>query len=149
MMLPSSWVCWKVTDADGNLLTESGDVSRQVSWTSYNKPSQIVGDGVTETFLYGPDRSRLQTAITEGSDTVTTTYIDGLFEQVYDSATGNLTYRHYILAGGARVGVETIQADSGGTIDCCPLSPSMKNSGIQCREHGIVRSAANSLLSSF
>ncbi len=97
-------------------------MSRQVTWTSYNKPSQIVGDGVTEAFLYGPDRSRLQTAITEGSDTVTTTYIDGLFEQVYDSATGNLTYRHYILAGGMPVGVETIAANSGGTITSDTLS---------------------------
>ena len=109
-------------DADGNLLTESGAVNRQVTWTSYNKPSQIVGDGATETFLYGPDRSRLVTAITRGSDNVTTTYIDGLFEQVYDSATGDLTYRHYILAGGARVGVETIAADSGGTITADTLS---------------------------
>ncbi len=105
-------------DADGNLLTESGDVNRQVTWTSYNQPSQIVGDSATETFLYGPDRSRLVTAITRGSDNVTTTYIDGLFEQVYDSATGNLTYRHYILAGGARVGVETVQADIGDSGFC-------------------------------
>ena len=109
-------------DADGNLLTESGDVSRQVTWTSYNKPSQITGDGAVETFTYGPDRSRLVTAITKGSDTVTTTYIDGLFEQVYDSGTGNLSYRHYILAGGARVGVETINANSGGTITADTLS---------------------------
>ncbi len=57
-------------------------MNRQVTWTSYNKPSQITGDGATETFLYGPDRSRLVTAITKGSDTVTTTYIDGLFEQM-------------------------------------------------------------------
>ena len=99
-------------------MTESGDVNRQVTWTSYNQPSQIVGDGATETFLYGPDRSRLQTAITEGSDTVTTTYIDGLFEQVYDSATGNLTYRHYILAGGTRVAVETIAANSSNSGPC-------------------------------
>ena len=101
---------------------ESGDVSRQVTWASYNKPSQITGNGAQETFVYGPDRSRLQTAIAMGSDTVTTTYIDGLFEQVYDSSTGNLTYRHYILAGGARVGVETISANSGGTITADTLS---------------------------
>ena len=55
-------------------------------------------------------------------NTVTTTYIDGLFEQVYDSTTGNLTYRHYILAGGTRVGVETISANSGGTITADTLS---------------------------
>lgn len=53
---------------------------------------------------------------------MTTTYIDGLFEQVYDSATGDWTYRHYILAGGARVGVETINANSGGTITSDTLS---------------------------
>jgi hypothetical protein len=105
----------------------SGDVNRSVTWTSYNKPSQITGNGATETFVYGPDRSRLQTAITEGSDTVTTTYIDGLFEQVYDSATGDLTYRHYILAGGARVGVETIEANIGGTITADTLSLYVRN----------------------
>ncbi|MGH7157339.1 MAG: hypothetical protein ACREGG_04495, partial [Candidatus Saccharimonadales bacterium] len=48
--------------------------------------------------------------------------IDRLFEQVYDSATGNLTYRHYILAGGMRVGVETINANSGGAITSDTLS---------------------------
>ncbi len=57
-------------------------MSRQVTWTSYNQPSQITGNSATETFLYGPDRSRLVTAITKGSDTVTTTYIDDLFEQM-------------------------------------------------------------------
>ena len=97
-------------------------MSRQVTWTSYNKPKQITGDGATETFVYGPDRSRLVTAITKGSDVVTTTYIDGLFEQVYDSTTGDLTYKHYILAGGARVGVETIAANSGGTVTSDTLS---------------------------
>lgn len=80
-------------DNDGHLLAESGDVNRQVTWTSYNKPSQITGNSATETFLYAPDRSRLVTAIIRGSDNVTTMYIDGLFEQVYDSASGNLTYR--------------------------------------------------------
>jgi hypothetical protein len=108
--------------ADGNLVSESGDVSRTVQWTSFNKPSLITDNGVQETFIYGPDRSRLVTAITKGSDTVTTTYIDGLFEQVYDSATGDLTYRHYILAGGARVGVEIIAANGGGTITADTLS---------------------------
>ena len=87
-----------------------------------NRVVAQAGNGATETFVYGPDRSRLQTAITKGSDTVTTTYIDGLFEQVYDSTTGDLTYRHYILAGGARVGVETINANSGGTITSDTLS---------------------------
>jgi hypothetical protein len=53
---------------------------------------------------------------------LTRTYIDGLFEQVYDSATDDLTYRHYILAGGARVGVETIEANSGGTVTADILS---------------------------
>jgi RHS repeat-associated protein len=43
-------------------------------------------------------------------------YVSRLFEQVYDSATGDLTYRHFILAGGARVGVETIAANSGRTV---------------------------------
>ncbi len=103
-------------DADGNLLTETGDVDRQVSWTSFNKPSEIVGGGATETFLYGPSHERLVTAVTQGSDTVTTTYIDGLFEESYDSATGDLTYRHYILADGVRVGVETMAANGSGTL---------------------------------
>ncbi|MGH8306686.1 MAG: RHS repeat-associated core domain-containing protein [Gammaproteobacteria bacterium] len=103
-------------DADGNLLTETGDVNRSVTWTSYNKPSQIIGGGVTETFTYGPDRERLIRVESQGSDTQTTTYIDGLFEEEYDSATGDFTYRHYILAGGVRVGVKTMVANSGGTI---------------------------------
>lgn len=53
---------------------------------------------------------------------MTTTYIDGLFEQAYDNVKDDWTYRHYILAGGARVGVETIVANSGGTVTSDTLS---------------------------
>ncbi|MGB9429399.1 MAG: hypothetical protein WCC11_05905 [Gammaproteobacteria bacterium] len=93
-----------------------------MTWTGFNKPTQITGDGANESFTYGPSHEWLVTAITKGSDTQTTTYIDGLFEQVYDSATDDFTYRHYILAAGTRVGVETIAANSGGAITSDTLS---------------------------
>lgn len=106
-------------DNDGNLLTESGDVNRSISWFSYNKPNTITSGPTTETFLYSSSRERLQTTVSgspnnPAGDTVTTTYIDGLFEQETDSASGTITYRNYILAGGVRVGVETLQANSSG-----------------------------------
>jgi RHS repeat-associated protein len=64
----------------------------------------------------------LVTSTTKGTDTVTTTYIDGLFEQVYDSASGATTYKYYIVAGGARVGVETLTADNTGAVTADTLS---------------------------
>ena len=103
-------------DANGNLAIESGDVTRTMnlpdSWTSYNKPNKIISGAITETFTYGPSRERLQTTVTSSTGSVTTTYIDGLFEQVQDSA-GNITYKHYIIAGSTRIGVETIATTSG------------------------------------
>lgn len=109
-------------DQDGNLVSESGDVNRTVTPTSYNKPYQIISNGTTATFTYGPSRERIMTTVMSATDTVTTTYIDGLFEQVTDSASGNTTYKHYILAGSARVGVESIQADSSGAVTADTLS---------------------------
>lgn len=103
-------------DANGNLICESGDVNRTVTWSSFNKPIHIQGDSATEDFTYGPGRERLVTTVNKqvnGSpDQVTTTYIDGVFESDYDSASGTYTYRHYVVAGGMRVAVETITANS-------------------------------------
>ena len=70
-------------------------MTRTLTWASYNKPTSITAGATTETFLYGPSRERLQTTVTGSSGSVTT------------------TYRHYVIAGGARVGVETIATTSG------------------------------------
>ena len=113
-------------DADGDLKTESGDVNRTLYWTSFNKPSEIDADSATERFTYGPTRERLQTSVTSVnngvSHTVTTTYIDGLFESVSDTSNGTTTYKHYIAADGVRVGVENLAVDSGGNVTADTLS---------------------------
>jgi RHS repeat-associated protein len=104
-------------DANGNLVCESGDVNRAVTWSSFNKPTHIQGDSATEDFTYGPAHERLVTAVNKqvngSADQVTTVYIDGVFESAYDSESGTYTYRHYVVVGGARVAVETITANNG------------------------------------
>lgn len=101
-------------DFNGNLTDETGDVARHIDWTSFDKPADIHAGGVTESFVYGPSRERLVTSVMNGTHTVTTTYIDGLFEMVTDSAANSTTYRHYVVAGDTRVAVETVQVNSSG-----------------------------------
>lgn len=100
-------------DLDGNLVTETGDVTRNLTWYSYNKPQSITSNGAQESFLYGPDHDRYQRVSQANGDTVTTVYIDGLFEVQSDGNTGVTTYRHYVMASGEMVAVDTFQGTSG------------------------------------
>jgi len=82
-------------DANGNAKKRNGST---VTWTSYNKPSEINGGGQTSDFWYAPDRRRWKQVATYSSGTETTIYIGGLMEKV---TIGSLiSYRHIISAPG-------------------------------------------------
>ena len=66
-------------DANGNM---TGGDERAITWTSFNKPSQISAATSQSTFLYGPDRARIQQVKTAGTSTTTIKYVGTRFEQV-------------------------------------------------------------------
>lgn len=101
-------------DADGNLLSESGDVNRILTWYSYNKPATIGSGAVSEAFSYGPDHDRYQRVDHQSNgDVVTTMYVGGVFEAQSDSLSGTTTYRNYIMAGTEVVAVDSFQGTAG------------------------------------
>ncbi|WP_282611156.1 RHS repeat-associated core domain-containing protein [Pelagibius sp. Alg239-R121] len=67
-------------DANGGMISGAG---RTVAWTSFRKP-QLITDALTgnqTSFVYGPDRARIeQNALTNGL-TTTTTYIGNTYER--------------------------------------------------------------------
>lgn len=94
-------------DANGNLTAGAG---RSVTWTSFNKPQTLSGAGATSTFVYGPERSRIQHTINKGAETTAIKYVGSLFEKV--TKTGAPTEeRHYVFAGDARIAVYTEQSN--------------------------------------
>ena len=83
-------------DPNGNLST--GDDVPTITWSSYNKPTQLTKGAVTYTFAYGPDRTRYKKTHSNGN---TTYYIGSGFEQINKpSAT---EYRHVIRANGRAI----------------------------------------------
>ncbi len=78
-------------DANGNMTSGNG---RAINWYSYNKPYSIAKGTTTSTFMYGPDRARIQQVVTTGSGKPT-------------------EYRHYIGAG-SRASIYTQKSDSTG-----------------------------------
>ena len=93
-------------DANGNMTKGynfRSDAARTYTWTTYNKPSRIVEGTATLDFTYGADRSRFKQVNSSGS--VTTLYIDGLFEK--RTAGTTTTQVHYIYALGRAVAVYT------------------------------------------
>ena len=97
-------------DNNGNQLTGDG---KTITWSSYNKPTQIQKGSNTSTFSYGPDRARYQQVTDEGSTTTTTTYIGGIYEKVVKNTTTEK--KHFINAGGQTIAIFTDR--SAGTDD--------------------------------
>jgi len=81
-------------DANGNAKKRNGHT---ITWTSYNKPSDINGSGGQDSrFWYAPDRSRWKQVATYTSGTETTIYVGGLLEK---RTVGSVTeYQHLIPA---------------------------------------------------
>ncbi len=90
-------------DNNGNQITGDG---KTITWSSFNKPTQITKGSSTSSFTYGPDRARYLQVTTESSTTTTTTYIGGLYEKV--EKTGQATQeKHFIRAGNQTIAIFT------------------------------------------
>ncbi|NJD33106.1 MAG: hypothetical protein FIB04_14605 [Gammaproteobacteria bacterium] len=91
-------------DANGAVVNASGTT---IAWTSYDLPTRVVHpSGNYATFDYGPERARIRQVARGGADVVETVYVPGgLYERVVRN--GTLTQRHYIVADGRRVAVQT------------------------------------------
>ena len=90
-------------DDNGNMLSGAG---RTLTWTSDNKPRTIATTTTSTTFVYGPDRARIEQRKVQGATTTTIKYVGTVFEQV--TTTGEATrYVHYLFAGGERVAIHT------------------------------------------
>jgi RHS repeat-associated protein len=84
-------------DKNGNVIKRNG---LAINWTSYNLPTSlqatIAGTTYSSQFFYGPERQRYQQVATYSNGTETTSYAGGLFEKVSGSASGTVSYRHYV-----------------------------------------------------
>ena len=90
-------------DDNGNMLSGAG---RTLTWTSHNKPRTLATATTTTTFVYGPERARIQQRKVQGATTTTIKYVGTGFEQI--AKTGEATrYVHYLFAGGERVAIYT------------------------------------------
>ena len=83
-------------DPNGNL--SNGDDVPTITWSSYNKPTQLTKGSITYTFAYGPDRSRYKKTHSNGT---TTYYIGGGFERINKPT--STEFRHVIRANGKAV----------------------------------------------
>ncbi len=99
---------WKSQTWDGDMTTRNGF---PLTWTVDNLPASLASATGSSTFRYGPGGNRYQQVATEGGNSTTTTYIDGLLEVRYDSGSSETVYRNYIEAG-----VETMAANGSGTL---------------------------------
>ncbi|MDX8412206.1 MAG: SpvB/TcaC N-terminal domain-containing protein, partial [Mariprofundaceae bacterium] len=78
-------------DANGNMTSGGG---RTMSWTSFNKPSQVQTATATTVYGYDANHNRL----TKYTGATTTTYIGKLYERVNEG--GVIKHKHYVYAGG-------------------------------------------------
>ncbi len=70
-------------DANGNMTSGNG---RAINWYSFNKPYSIAKGTTTSTFMYGPDRARIQHMVTTGASTKMVKYLGTLYEKVTETA---------------------------------------------------------------
>ena len=92
-------------DANGSMISGAG---RTTAWTSFNKPQNITDSltGNQTSFVYGPDRSRIQqNALTDGI-TTTTTYVGSSYER-RSRLNQPDELVHYIRSGGGTVAIYT------------------------------------------
>jgi len=94
-------------DANGAVVRASGTT---INWLSHDLPSQLTHPGGNySAFYYGPDRERYRQVANAGGVLTETLYAaGGLYERLIR---GSVTsHRHYIVADGRRVAVQTRQA---------------------------------------
>ncbi|MCP4303322.1 MAG: hypothetical protein GY788_00270, partial [bacterium] len=80
-------------DSNGNMVSGDG---RTVTYSAFDKPTQMTKDGATTDIFYGPDRARYKRIDTTSGGTITTTtYVAGRIYEVVSSG-GTIEYKHYI-----------------------------------------------------
>ncbi len=70
-------------DANGNMTSGNG---RTINWYSFNKPYSIAKGTTTSTFMYGPDRARIQQMVSTGASIKMVKYLGTLYEKVTETA---------------------------------------------------------------
>ena len=89
-------------DLNGNMVTGDG---RTITYSAFDKPTQIVKGTNTVSFTYGPDRARFKRVDVTATGTTTTHYVGGkAFEEIFKPG-GTKEAKHYI--GGFAVVTET------------------------------------------
>jgi RHS repeat-associated protein len=103
-------------DANGNMLSGAG---RTVNYTAFNLPYQFFQGGTTVSFVYGADRNR----VLKVSGNIRIRYVgmsgtgNPLFEQEYNSSTGNRKNIHYIYADGSQAVAQHIAEGGSATTE--------------------------------
>ena len=105
-------------DLNGNMTSRQGS---SISWSSYDSPAAIsAGSGSTAesvSFLYGPDRQRLQQIYSGNGTTEITRYLGGLTEVIASSNGAISNIRNYIVGNGSTVAIYTYTPNGGNTLN--------------------------------
>ncbi|ENM5771362.1 hypothetical protein V4V48_003074 [Vibrio mimicus] len=98
-------------DKVGNLLraVKGAETERQVTWSAFNKPTQITRNGQTVTFAYDANHQRYQKTASDGTNTV---YMGTAYERVTDTKSGLIQYKHFVYAQGKLIALATQTTDS-------------------------------------
>jgi RHS repeat-associated protein len=109
-------------DANGQLVSASGDEARSISWTSFNHVESLTYNGATTAFKYDPSYRRVSEVVTQGTNTRTVYFVHpnnagGLsYEREETRAGATVTRdesRHYVSVGGSVVAVVKTLNNSG------------------------------------
>ncbi|UAB73126.1 VCBS repeat-containing protein [Vibrio sp. SCSIO 43132] len=102
-------------DAVGNMVSakrSNSTTERTLSWTAFNKPSEITRNGKTVSFSYDANHNRYKKV----SGSQTTVYIDKTYERVTDVATGEVQHQHFVYAEGKLIALNSQSENADGSI---------------------------------
>ncbi|CCN48800.1 putative Rhs family protein fused with Integrin alpha N-terminal domain [Vibrio nigripulchritudo MADA3029] len=102
-------------DSVGNMVSakrNDNSVERTLSWTAFNKPSEITRNGKTVTFSYDANHNRYKKV----SGSQTTVYIDKTYERVTDVSTGEVQHQHFVYAEGKLIALNSQSENADGSI---------------------------------
>ncbi|CCO61730.1 putative Rhs family protein fused with Integrin alpha N-terminal domain [Vibrio nigripulchritudo] len=102
-------------DAVGNMVSakrSNNSVERTLSWTAFNKPSEITRNGKTVSFSYDANHNRYKKV----SGSQTTVYIDKTYERVTDVSTGEVQHQHFVYAEGKLIALNSQSENADGSI---------------------------------
>lgn len=98
-------------DANGNMTSGNG---RTVTYTSYNMPASITGNGVTYTYTHNADHERVR-LVHSTLGTFIYVHPSGSGKLLYEQQTkpsGLTEHKHYLTVGNKLVGVHTTRSDA-------------------------------------